>query len=134
MRENRFRLRSPIDKIVGYEKWFMGSMDSKNFYIAEPCWLYSKDGEFWNPKKIDHRKKDQFTGLKDKNGKEIFEGDIVSWGGSMYGFGKVVYERYSFLVKYKLGEVEDEMYFNHPDAYTIIGNIYENPELLTTPK
>lgn len=73
----------------------------------------------------------QFTGLKDKSGKEIYEGDIVSWGGSMYGFGKVVYERYSFLVKYKLGEVEDEMYFNHPDAYTIIGNIHETPELLS---
>lgn len=72
----------------------------------------------------------EFTGLHDKNGKEIFEGDIVSWGGSMYGFGKVVYERYSFLVKYKLGENEDEMYFNHPDAYTVIGNIYESQELL----
>ena len=72
----------------------------------------------------------QFTGLKDKNGKPIFEGDVVSWGGSNYGFGCVVYEGYSFVVKYKLGEVEDTMYFNHPDAYTIIGNIYENPDLL----
>ena len=67
----------------------------------------------------------QFTGLHDKNGKEIYEGDIV------IGLGVVKW--YDKDAKYML-------YFNNGDKPTvelnaaqfseIIGNIYENPELV----
>ena len=130
MREIKYRLRSPIDKIVGYEKWYPGSMDSKNFYIAQPCWLYSKDGEFWNPEKIDHRLKDAFTGLKDKNGKEIFEGDIVGDEGG--GQFEIVFQFCAWHFK----PTKKSAYISYPTAYSnakyykIIGNIYESPELL----
>jgi len=69
----------------------------------------------------------QFTGLFDKNDKEIYEGDIVAWGWQKKGKGEVVYEHDQFVVRYNNGF----MYFQHPEAYEIIGNIYENPELLT---
>ena len=64
----------------------------------------------------------QYTGLKDKNGKMIFEGDIVkaTWGFS----GVVDYE--NFIYREAEGEIDDDI--------EIIGNIHDNPELITNPK
>ena len=68
----------------------------------------------------------QYTGLKDKNGKEIYEGDILLTNNQTYNY-EVKFEDCSFGVQTKhygfinligCGELE------------IIGNIYENPELL----
>ncbi|MCK5607497.1 hypothetical protein KAR91_36780 [Candidatus Pacearchaeota archaeon] len=76
----------------------------------------------------------EYTGLKDKNGKEIYEGDIVKVR-ALYdtAIGHVVYIDTSF--KFKLPDV-DKFSDPHRDIGTgwygieVIGNIYENPELL----
>ena len=85
----------------------------------------------------------QYTGLKDKNGVDIFEGDIVKRTYLFDGaFGKthageVVYDkeyaRYVISKPYKHTEPKTEDLGNLlscRSTYEVIGNIYENPELL----
>ena len=76
--------------------------------------------------------KRQYTGLKDKNGKEIYEGDIVKLD-SWEGVQQIVFIEGAFCLADKHGlYVGDIHYINHADKnqVTIIGNIWENPELL----
>ena len=88
-----------------------------------------------NPMSMDHQ---QFTGLLDKNGKEIYEGDIVyledcSPDDPAYGFYSSGYE-----VRWNLGHwemhseqtVKTEFLEEYNEVSRVIGNIYENPELL----
>lgn len=72
----------------------------------------------------------QFTGLLDKQGKEICEGDIVK---SKYGIFKVVWEDkyacYNLVSLDKSASLKEIPAHNIPQS-EYIGNIYENPELL----
>lgn len=69
----------------------------------------------------------QFTGLKDKNGKEIYEGDVLNTG---LGRTKVVqYFKDGFWLNASLEGAEWTLRCCNLSS-EIIGNIYENPELL----
>jgi len=72
----------------------------------------------------------QFTGLKDKNGKEIYVGDIIRSNFTYPRSGTVheVIECHSgFGVKIGEGTTQ---YFDAREELEVIGNVYENPELL----
>jgi uncharacterized phage protein (TIGR01671 family) len=76
----------------------------------------------------------QYTGLKDKNSKEIYEGDILSrkdWG---MGGGHDPEERYEVgLINDYIYEEEQSWHFKvhlWGEWCEVIGNIYENPKLL----
>jgi uncharacterized phage protein (TIGR01671 family) len=81
--------------------------------------------------------RDQFTGLFDKNGKEIFEGDVVKRTCRQWCCGKVTYETVGVVEWFGEGwslKESDGSYTGwanqkHEDI-EIIGNIYEHPELL----
>ena len=85
----------------------------------------------WCP--VDPKTIGQFTGLKDKNGKEIFEKDIVDfkgrkaivkWHGSYASF---IYE---FVDELQNRTTEWQPLYLSYYHFEIIGNIYENPEFL----
>ena len=93
-------------------------------------WIVTHNG---NPFKVDSSTICQCTGLKDKNGKLIWENDIVK--GKYYDNGKS--HRHIGQVKYiyeaykAVGVKQYTGYHAHLDgSYEVIGNIFDNPELL----
>lgn len=83
----------------------------------------------------------QYTGLKDRNDEDIYEGDIVHRRigysdrvGAYSEYRKITYneELGAFIAEKKDGfDYENlDIYF----LYEVIGNIYENPELLSNPE
>lgn len=75
---------------------------------------------------------EQYTGLKDKNGKEIYEGDIFEddYNGG-YEVVKWIDERAAFCLCYMGYERDvEEFYTRYTNEMEVIGNIHENPELL----
>lgn len=125
MREIKFRAWIKEKKAI-FEVILIDYVSKKVTYIVE------RIGHLLN---IGHDKFNdvelmQYTGIKDKDNKEIYEGDILfeSFGERYY---KVVFENGSFRAEFK-GDFE-EYSFDLIDVVAqgceIVGNIYENPEL-----
>ena len=81
----------------------------------------------------------QYTGLKDNKGKEIYEGDVVTYGtedeivNAIVEFAEEDSETSMFLTGFKMVVFSSADYEDGDDsdhALEIIGNIYENPEFL----
>jgi hypothetical protein len=114
-------------------------MNSKNwiyrqpFHIRGTWYMYSS---LWEMVPIEHKTIGQYTGLKDKNGKEIYEGDILETDLS-FPYVVVVFRNGAFM--YQCHDSGEDFYdYMAPAAkeakmdhfLEVIGNIYENPELL----
>ena len=100
-----------------------------------------KKGDYLNQYVVDPRTVGQYTGLTDKNGKKIFEGDVVkqfpraSWGDfSRVEIGKVFWEENTLQWKRTGKDINGEKFMTFCMAkdcvYEVIGNIHDNPELL----
>lgn len=121
--------------------------NAKNKEWLYGCYLINRGEHFICPDGIQHLGKTpedfqidpktlgQFTGLYDKNGKEIYEGDIIGYKCdslyvvayndtfASYALNKVGYKIEPFIVHITQGWLNE---FNK----VVIGNIYDNPELL----
>lgn len=124
MREILFRGKD-FSGVINHS-WCFGSLDTTEddrAIIIYPDRFGNKCRIFVNPETVG-----QYAGLKDKNGTKIFEGDIVTM--PRYGGG-----RCKSVVYFKSGKfaVDGSNYgFKNicPKNMLVIGNIYDNPELL----
>jgi len=87
------------------------------------CGGYMPNGDWNEPPLM------QFTGIHDGNGKKIFEGDLLKTAD---GLLQVVYEDGCFFAETKANGAPCFSYTNSDNIFDgqIIGNIYQNPELL----
>ena len=119
MREILFR-----GKKTGFNEWVQG-------YIASPCkntMCILKEASPFIEWYVDAETVGQYTGLTDKNGTKIFEGDILEGRGSLL---KVYFDTNFACFDWDL--ISGDCYENlsgFADEYEIVGNIHDNPELL----
>ena len=127
------------------EKMFnVGVLDiDTNKAIEYVNWHDSYDGETAHYGKNEKGRLMQYTGLKDKNEKEIYEGDIVRVGDSKW-FDKNYYETgivefktpawyFANIIPYSIiqsGSKVKDTPSTHYNTFEIIGNVYENENLL----
>jgi uncharacterized phage protein (TIGR01671 family) len=124
MREILFRGKRKDNR-----EWFRGNLLRLNklaFIVPKNTWF--KYGELSAVIEVYPETIGQYTGMKDKNGTKIFEGDIVH---GLMDYGPAgLYERNNIVINFNetVGGYEWQ-YFNL-DTIEVIGNIYDNPELL----
>jgi hypothetical protein len=110
MRKIKFRIWG------GFQMWYCGIQDISDFLASRQ-------------KSCDHILQiHEFTGLKDKNGKEIYEGDILmNQAEAKREIKRTTYGEYKLFCGKHSGSFNEWI---KDTEWEVIGNIYENPELL----
>ena len=124
MREILFRGKRKDDG-----KWVFGSVVHQTDYYSDKCdrWFilegnYTNDYDIDDPIEVQKETVGQYTGLTDKNGKRIFEGDVVDVVRS----GN---ETWRCVVR-DIRNIPAEMRGSHVKSMEVVGNIHDTPELL----
>ena len=124
--EDRYLFKA---KRIDNGEWEMGSLialPTGEYEISNKCNNPPDCDHIWNKVVITHKVKPsticQCTGLKDKNGKLIWENDILKydWGGTRIDFIKYDPPIFTYSQSMRWNLQQDE----------VIGNIFDNPELL----
>lgn len=146
MRQIKFRAKGLID-----DNWHYGSYvytdDNKNNPFASGPFkenhhiIQYHPGDWnlggWEPIEINPNTLGQFTSLKDKNGKEIYEGDVIAFnwrssdGVDITDLLEIRFVRGVFAFLWD-GDIDHEANIVSPthEWATVVGNIHDNPDLI----
>lgn len=128
-RENKFR-----GKHADNDVWIYGNLIGEDLIVGDVLKIAYDHlrPEFWYI--VDPETVGQYIGIKDRNSKEIYEGDIILYKGYK---GRVLFneECLQFMFETKDGGYEfcnGQIYDERPEygTYEVIGNIYNNPEMM----
>lgn len=135
-REILFRGKSTISK-----EWVYGDL----VHTSQLTAIKEVNGDYFRPISVSPDTIGQYTGLKDKNGKQIFDGDIVHLKGDGYDGSKVGKDYYRVITFHEGSfciSIEDGVHFpvHTPICeycggcsivnWVVIGNVTDNPELI----
>lgn len=120
--------------------WFFGDLhqwSNGEVYIGVDGGVWTDDGmnsqSYPSFNEIDPDTVGQFTGLHDKNGKEIYEGDIVHLDTWKPDAMQIKFIEAAFCLADANGSFLGDIHYVHHGSIeqcTVLGNIYDNPKLL----
>lgn len=117
-------------------EWVYGDLEYNRAKNIARIHTYDEDGEYLIQHSVDPATVGQFTGLLDKNGKEIYEGDILMLGSSDAGICEVKWNesQLAFCIRFyyerNLGIRPLGAWARDGKNIAILGNIHDNPEPL----
>jgi len=114
-----------LNRVIKFRAWTFHAILEKHVMqsheeISGNCLKFVTDNEAFKNRVIM-----QFTGLTDKNGKEIYEGDVIEYDGEL--MGNIVFNEGCFWTN----GIDTIHAYEFDKSCYIIGNIYEHPHLLT---
>ncbi len=120
-----------MSRVNKYRAWFVETQTMYSWEdlinrigISESIFI---ETELWKPM--------QYTGLKDKNGAEIYDGDIAQYIYKGLSYVGIIIMRYgSWVLDHRMTNKEFNQgilhLYHHRDIVEVIGDIHQNPELL----
>lgn len=129
-------------------KWYYGDLEYNRKDDVARIHTYKDDGSYNKQYLVDPYTVGEFTGMKDKHGKKVFEGDVVRRKESAFGYVKTGVVKYdchlgAFILEYEsYGETCKSTFdneFSENDgyctirgtySYEVIGNIHDNIDLM----
>lgn len=123
MREIKFRGKR-VDNKKWVHGWFVGYSEAMGYIYGD----YVDKDEVWQ---VDPATVGQFTGLVDKSGKEVYEGDVVCAFNGKY-IGEVFYQAPEFAIQ-NFKELRLNFFEQMPNGdlnFGVIGNKWDHPHLL----
>lgn len=134
-------MASKETRVIKFRAW---DTEKKKWMTPEYVYDTLENRARWHPQIGEIFPLMQFTGLQDKNGKDIYEGDIIEFRSAGSRIGEIKWQQQNacFYISYRVGkkhfysEVKSEAMHGDGTVHIltdteVIGNIYETPNLLT---